>query len=282
MLKAHFIISTAVVIALFGCDNNKNDNSNTDAPQVQITPADINFTGVWAYDSVQQTYISSTDELIYTENRSMHLVMNDLPVGVRYSRCMLNDTNYSSGVKTDKNLYLDDYDNGFKVIDSTNLVRDRTFDSLSETNRYIHEIATIHKLSNDMAVSQGTVTVSGGGFLDENTTEVCVIRWHHPSDIEGVINLEIPYNGNLMEIRMAYNNGMDVGSYTQTADSSDTVELSLGAWNWFDPINTNYIGPASGTLTISAYDEQQLEGDFSFTAQDQNTYTGTFAVDFTK
>jgi hypothetical protein len=83
-----------------------------------------------------------------------------------------------------------------------------------------------------------------------------------------------------MEIRLDYNNGMDVGNYPQTTNATDAVELSLDAYNWFDPINTNSIAPASGSLTISTYDEQKLEGDFSFTAEDQNTYTGTFAVDF--
>jgi uncharacterized lipoprotein NlpE involved in copper resistance len=182
MKTAGVIFAIAVQATLIGCDN-RDDQGNS--PQAQITPADINFTGVWAYDAVQTTYISSTDELIYTENQSSRLVMNDLPVGVRYNRCILNDINYGSGVKTDKNLYLDDYDNGFKVIDSTTLVRERTFDSTTEANRYIHETATIHKLTNNMVVNQGTVTLSGGGFLDENTIEVCVIRWRHPSDIQG-------------------------------------------------------------------------------------------------
>lgn len=276
MVVKRLILAAAVQAVLLGCDKNNND----DSPQAKTAPADINFTGVWAYDAVQQTYITSTDELIYTENHSMRLVMNDLPVGVRYSRCILNDTNYGSGAKTDKNFYLDDYDNGFKVIDSTSLVRDRTYDVPNVDNRYIHEIATIHKLSGEMTVNQGAVTVSGGGFLDENTTEVCIIRWHHPSDIAGVINITIPYNGNLMAIRMEYNNGIAVGNYTQTVSSTDTVELSLDAYDWFDPINTNYIDPVSGTLTISAYDKQKLEGDFNFTTQDQNTYTGTFAVNF--
>ena len=89
MVVKRLILAAAVQAVLLGCDKNNND----DSPQAKTAPADINFTGVWAYDAVQQTYITSTDELIYTENHSMRLVMNDLPVGVRYSRCILNDTN---------------------------------------------------------------------------------------------------------------------------------------------------------------------------------------------
>ncbi|WP_455212129.1 hypothetical protein [Kaarinaea lacus] len=259
---------------LIGC-------SNDESSQNEITPQDIDFTGVWSYEAVEDTYITSTDEQVYTTHRSSLVIMNDLPTGVRYNECVLDESSggYSIGVKTDKNFYMGDFDNGFKVLTSTALNRERAYDLTYIDNRYVREIATLRKIADVPRANQGTVTLSGGGFLNENTDEVCIIRSRHPSDIEGTIYISIPYNGALLYIRMDYSNGMAEGSFTQTNDRNDIVELSLST-AYFDAISTNFITPSSGTLTISMYNDQAMEGEFSFTDIDQINYIGTFSVTF--
>lgn len=272
------LIGISIVLMLSACSENDNDNST----QADITPADINFTGVWSYEAVQDTYITSTDEKVYTEHRSVLVVMNDLPVGVRHHQCVLDEAsgNYGVAIKTDQNFYFEDFENGFKALDVTTLSRERIYDLTYIDNRRVRETATLRKVSDVARANQGTVTLTGGGFLDENTDEVCITRWHHPSDIEGVINVTIPFEGSLLNIRMDYNNGMATGTYAQTSGFNDVVDLSLDTYGWFDAINTNAIFPVSGTLTISTYDEQSMAGDFSFTTEDQSSYTGTFNVNF--
>ena len=273
-----WLVGIVIVLLLGACNN----NDSNDAPQSDITPADINFTGVWSYEAVEDTYITSTDELVYTEHRSVLIVMNDLPVGVRFDNCVLDEAsgNYSTAIKSDQNFYFEDFENGFKVVNATTLSRERVYDLTYIDNRHVHETATLRKVSDVARANQGTVSLTGGGFLDENTDEVCITRWHHPSDIEGVINVTIPFEGSLLNIRMDYNNGMATGTYAQTGGFNDVVDLSLDTYGWFDAINTNVIFPVSGTLTISTYDEQSMAGDFSFTTEDQSSYTGTFNVNF--
>jgi len=271
-------IGISVALMLGACS----DNGGDDSSRTVITPADINFTGVWSYEAVQDTYITSTDELVYTEHRSVLIVMNDLPVGVRFDDCVLDEDsgNYSTAIKTDQNFYFEDFENGFKVVDETTLSRERVYDLTYIDDRHVHEAATLRKVSDVARANQGTVSLTGGGFLDENTDEVCITHWHHPSDIEGTINISFPYNGSLLHIRMEYANGLAADTYTQTGDFNDVVELYLSTDGNFEAISDSVIFPANGTLTINTYNEQTMSGDFSFTTEDQSNYTGAFNVTF--
>ena len=272
------LIICLIVLLSVGCRIGGSGAQSDDANQQNVAISNIDFNGVWLYETTTTTHLKSTGEKIYTENYSSRIVMQEYADGlIRYNECSLGDTVYTTGAVTDQHLYLGSYDSPFNVIDETSLIRERQYELAYAPDNYYEETATITKLDSGASVEQGRVTLSGGGFLNEDTKQSCVIRWHHPSDIEGVVEIHIPFDGDYISLRINYNSGLVAGDFPQTI-SFDAPEFGLLSSAFFPYIGSNSLTADDGTLTITEYSDSKLTGSFDFISWDSQEYSGSFNI----
>jgi len=273
-MNMKYLILVLAVTSLLGC--NSSDNWVPDDGDSSIE--DIELTGTWLMSNEIERYKTSTDEYLSSTYISESYLLEETDKGVKYESCRRYGGIPNYGIKTKEHFYLNPIDNGF-ILNGGGVLEQRSeYTNEWEPEFYYKSIQKITKITDVSVIDNGTLIVNGPISIEEYS-HVCIWEVSYSVGNKRAFEIMVPFDDSYVSFRLDAYDEIVAGTYDYTTPYSDSlvrVDLSSNATAYWDIVESNTLSPSSVSLNLIEYNGTKISGTFSFTGQDEGSYSGEF------
>lgn len=279
--KAALVLVLLLLIS--GCiHNDSNPPPGNNPPPVDNNTSlkDVDLSGTWQMVTEVQQFKTSTEEYLQSSFYEEKYFLDDTVVGVEYSVCRVYGGIPVYGIKTDKHFYMNVSDDGFVLQDDGTLMRSRSYTNSWEPGFNFVAIETLTKISDNLLLDSGTFIFNGPVAITEHA-HVCRRKTDYSVGIQWAVNIQVPYDDDYLTFNIEIRDAITAGTYTYARRWDATpvqIEVYSNATAFWNIVGTNTIGARDVSVTIIEVTDLRLSGTFSFTGQDDGSYSGEFEV----
>ncbi len=261
-----------------GCMHSDNSPSQK---EIQ-TLASVDLSGTWTMSNEIKKYKVDTGEYLLSTFIEHEYLLDDTDIGVGYAECRRYGGILNYGVKTDDHFYMNTQDNGFALQDDGTLQMESAYTYPWDPEYNYESIQTLTKVSDDIQLDYGTFILNGP-IAKEEYAHVC--RWTAHSNIgkNRTVAIIAPFGDDDMSFQFNIVDDIAAGAYTYSrfvGNRPFTIDVSSFATEFQSAINSNTLAPDDVSVTFIELTDFRMSGVFSFTGQDEGSYSGEFEIMF--
>ena len=144
-------------------------------------------------------------------------------------------------------------------------------DSFPSTGAHFETVETLVKVSNEILIDDGDLSLSGNIQVDEQD-RVCFLKAYSPAFDRSQYSITVPYEDYLLQFSLKFAGDLPGGEYQyENVHVSHDVDISVIA-------EFNSIAASDVTINIETSNEFKAAGNFLFIGLDDGSYNGSFEM----
>lgn len=261
-----------------GCSSDNSDVTKVE----EIALTDIDLTGTWEFVTETRTTKISTGEYLQSDFYTGTMLFDDNENGVQFNECHDYGGAASYGIKTDKNLYLHIWDDGYKLLKDGRLQKISASENEYQPGFSFETITTLSKISEEILLDSGTLILNGPVSVEEYN-HVCLSQYYSNIGVSKSVELFARYGDSYLSLRLDMVDEISAGQYQYEYRYNGIhkpllLDVYSGASEFDAVVNSNTLSPGDVTINVSEISEERLMGSFDFIGQDDGSYSGEFEV----